>query len=125
MLWFCAGCCRQFAELEEEAEAKALCFALNIVKDWSLNIKTIFSNDDNIVKAVKRGNPLDAWRLNHEIYFILDHIAMDNLSMHIIPRSWNHAAHSLAMHGLNLHEISLFHHPSWILKSLWQNGFSV
>lgn len=75
----CDGCCGLNADTEVEVEVKALCFTLKILSDWKMNIKNIFSNNANLIEAVKRGNPHDAWRLNQELYNIMDFIAaMEN-----------------------------------------------
>lgn len=61
-----AGCCGYPTMSDEDATAKALCFALQATINWNQNvtIKTVLSPNAELIKAIKQRSYVNAWRLN-------------------------------------------------------------
>lgn len=122
-----AGSCGCPVDSAMDADAKGLCFALQGQINLKRTIKTILSTNEELVKAIKQKGSLEAWRMNIQINIIKDLIVtMGNPRLQVIPKCWNRATSSLAIHVLSHHEIFLFHQgpqlPKCIMKSLRQNG---
>lgn len=105
----------------------AISFALYSCSSWGTVIKTIFSSNEDLVKAVKQGFFENVWKMNLQVNALRELIANSGGPRLIAtPKCWNRAASSLAMHGLNHHDISLFHQgrdlPKWLMKSLRHQG---
>lgn len=125
----CAGSSRSHVSSYVEAAASSLCFALQNEANGVRNVKTILCPCAELVRVVQTGDCMDDWRLNLQIEVIKG--IMDTLlvpKILFVPSDWNRAARSLAIHGLNHHEISLFHHgrelPRWLMKTFNLSGLS-
>lgn len=121
------GSCRCYAGSTQEADAMSIRFALQNYSNWESSVKTVLTTNEEMIKAVKEGCFANVWRLNLQVNAIKELIgSMGSLRLIAIPKSWNHAALSLALHGLNHHEISLFLQgkelPGWIMKSFRHLG---
>lgn len=124
-----AGSCWCPAASELEAELMALCFGLHCCRSGGTNIKTILASNEILVEAFKHGFFIDCWRLNWQVSAIKELFAhFGDPKMNTIPRCWNQATSSIALHGLNHHNISLFHQgmdlPKWLMNCISRFGVS-
>lgn len=95
----------------------------------NLTIKNIFASNWELKEAIRNGNRQDNWRLQTRINEVLQSInSAGHPNVHLIPRKWAGVAHCLAIHGANLHELSLYHQgrdlPKWIMKKLLANNLN-
>ncbi|XP_039116586.1 uncharacterized protein LOC120252479 [Dioscorea cayenensis subsp. rotundata] len=121
----CSGCCGCPVISAEDAAVKEFSFALQVMLNWRWNfkIKTILSSSADIVAAILNSSRLNDWRLDQQLFFIGDLlIELGNPATHLIPGRWSKVPSSLALYGLNHHEVSLFFSgrdlPKWLMKSL-------
>lgn len=125
----CSDCygCSMITDIE--VAVSALCFALQNIHNWRLNsyVKTILSSSAKLITAIQLDSLTKDWRLEQQIQNIkILLVEMESPSFHSIPLSWNRVAHALALHGLQHHEVSLFHRgqdlPRWLMKILGPIG---
>lgn len=106
-----SSCCP--ADSAVDADAKVLYFAMQSCTNGGQEIKIFLSSNEEMVKPVNQGYFSEVWRMNIQINIIRECLAyMGNPSMLAVPGRWNRAAYSLALHGLNHHEVTLFHQGS-------------
>lgn len=123
----CAGCCYNHAESIIEAEALALLAALGCIFVADIQVDTIFIANTDLHSMIKTGNIQHNWRLCSLISSIKDYMSeLGTAQLHIIPKSWMSPAASLALHGLNSHILTLFHHgrelPFLLMKQFNKSG---
>lgn len=70
-----AGSCRCHAVSVVDAEAMAISFALYTCSSWGIILKTIFSSNEELVKAVKEGFFDNVWRMNLQVHALRELLA--------------------------------------------------
>lgn len=123
-----AGCGSFVSNSANLVKLQALVSSIQAASTNQLNPHHIFTTNLD-VHQLHRGNHFNPdGRLSHWINCITDAIRLaGNPCLHHIPKEWSRPASKLAIHGLSLHVITMFHQgrdlPRWIMNCFDVSGF--
>ncbi|XP_039143804.1 uncharacterized protein LOC120280896 [Dioscorea cayenensis subsp. rotundata] len=125
-----AGCFGLHDDSLFEAEAVALKSILQYLHQNNLKPRQMFITHEELARTIKHGVLLPCWRTTNLLVNIgAMMMILGDIQLHTIPKRWAKASSGLAVHGRNLHELTLFHQgcelPKWIMKVISGFGSSL
>lgn len=123
-----AGSCSIQARNAADAKLLALKVALESDVNEDILIRHLFITNDEAFKSINHLHSSS----NDSLHFgfpNLNHLLIStaNPCIYVIPKTWASPPYKLAIHGVNLHSLALFHQgsdlPYWIMKCFKCLGF--